>query len=84
MLPQRQRVVDYLAGYGLDAYEIPRDDAGPDGFKLRRPGADPDAVHPWPEGFSYDWLAKLVQLADAAELDKRKADPYTRKNHVID
>lgn len=64
---ERQRLIDYLSSHGLDGSEIPADGVSEEGFKLRRPGANPETVHPWPEGFSYSWLALLQHIADQAD-----------------
>lgn len=73
----RRRVIDYLAKFGLDAREISADDYDSSGFRLMRLGADREKVHPWPEGFNFDWFVRLVHAA--WQEDMRLA----RKNRVI-
>ena len=65
--PMRQRLVDYLEGFGLDAGEISADGWDEFGFYLIRPGADDDRRHPWPDGFDVDWLRSLAFAADAED-----------------
>lgn len=57
----RQKMLDYIASFGLDANEI-SDESDEDGFYLKRPGADPTVKHPWPEGFRYPWVRALQEL----------------------
>lgn len=72
MVSLRQKVVDYLAGFGLDASEISAD-CSADGFTLVRPGADRTVVHPWPDGLDFGWLSSLIRAAQQEE--GRQLDP---------
>lgn len=63
--PERQRVLDYLAQFGLDASEIKADDWDADGFTLVR---SKETRHPWPEGFNYSWFAVAMNVAYLADM----------------
>jgi len=57
----RQKMLDYVASFGLDAHEI-SDESDEEGFYLNRPGANREVKHPWPEGFDYKWLRTLQDV----------------------
>lgn len=61
--PLRRRLVEYMASFGLDASEIGYSDWSEEGFHLIRPGADRERVHPWPEGFNFDWFTRMHRAA---------------------
>lgn len=61
--PIRQRVLDYVASFGLDPSEISVDTSEEGFHLLRRSGADPDILHPWPEGFDYPHLELMLTVA---------------------
>lgn len=65
--PLRQKALDYLESFGLDGREIVAHDWSSDGFHLYRKGADPEKVHPWPEGFNVPWLNQILAAADAED-----------------
>lgn len=60
----RGLVVDYVAKFGLLAGEISAHDHTEEGFFLVRPGANREYRHPWPDGFDYEWLCRLIRVAD--------------------
>lgn len=68
LCPERRRVLDYLASFGLDGTEISASGISEAGFTMVRQGADPGWVHPWPEGFDYGWFSSAVAVAHIADL----------------
>lgn len=63
----RQKALDYLESFGLDGTEISGQFTA-EGFRLLRPGADADVIHPWPEGFDLKWFGALMLAARHEDL----------------
>ena len=68
--PERQRLLDYLAEFGLDGMEIDGVDFDAKNFTLIR---HERTRHPWPEGFDFDWFSNLLLVANRADFRRAGA-----------
>lgn len=77
--PERQRVLDYLLTHGLVARNIKTSSLNEDGFEAYNPitGALSRRM-PWPEGLDYDWLQRLILVADRADFSRLSRSQYKR------